>query len=227
MQDLIRILTDHGAALVGFADLTVLSSEARQGLPRGVSIAVALGPVIVAGIAAGPTAAYHAEYNRANALLDDLARRGAAYLIERGYAALPLAATDVGIDPATHSTRLPHKTVATLAGLGWIGKCALLITEEYGSAIRIASVLTDAPLPVAEPVRESRCGDCTACVAVCPGAAPSGQHWQPGVPRDGFFDAFACRRAARELAGRAGIDESICGMCIAACPWTQEYLRAG
>jgi len=38
---------------------------------------------------------------------------------------------------------MPQKTIATRAGLGWIGKTALLITPQFGSAIRLNSVLTD------------------------------------------------------------------------------------
>ena len=45
-------------------------------------------------------------------------------------------------------TVMPHKTVAVHAGLGWIGKSALFVTEKYGSAVRLTSVLTDAPLSI-------------------------------------------------------------------------------
>jgi epoxyqueuosine reductase QueG len=116
--------------------------------------------------------------------------------------------------------------VGTLAGLGWIGKCALLITEDFGSAIRLNRVLTDAPLPTGTPIVASRCRDCRACVDACPGRAPTGEPWQQGKPRDLFFDAFACRRAAREMAQeKTGIIGTFCGICVAACPWTQKYIR--
>ncbi len=134
---------------------------------------------------------------------------------------MPFAPTDVGIDDSTLSTRLPHKTTATRAGLGWIGKCALLVTEEFGPAVRLTTVLTDAELRVGEPVTASRCGQCMDCVQACPGRAPSGREWEAGISRDSFFDAFACRRTAREMAAKIGLDESVCGMCIAACPWTK------
>ena len=225
MQDLIQTLTDHGAGLVGCADVTALPAEARQGRPRGISIAVALDREIVAGIAAGPTLAYSAEYDRTNALLDDLAIRAADLLRQRGFAAVPLTATDHAAARSDMITPLPHKTVATLAGLGWIGKCALVVTEEYGSAIRINSVLTDAPLPTGAPVATSRCGECAACVSVCPGHAPSGREWRPGMAREELFDAVACRQGLIDHARRTPGMSPVCGMCIAACPWTQRYLR--
>lgn len=226
MDDPKSRLRAEGASMVGHADLRVLPSDVREGMPRGVAIAVALNPTVIAGIREGPTKPYYAEYNRANELLGELAGCAAALLQQRGHRAIPMAATNVGIDPATLSTRLPHKTVATRAGLGWIGKCALLVAEPFGSAVRVTSVLTDAELPVGEPVETSRCRDCAACVDVCPGNAPSGQQWRPGIERDAFFDAHACRRAARSMAARVAIEDSVCGMCIAACPWTRKYVEA-
>ena len=224
MDEFKQALHSRGAALVAFADLSELPPEVRHDLPRAVSIAVALKSEIIGEIGDGPTREYYGEYQRANRLLDELAQFAEGYLTQRGHTAKALAATNVGVDPATLSTRLPHKTVATRAGLGWVGKCALLVTEELGSALRVASVLTDAELPVAEPVNASRCGDCSECVAVCPGAAPSGREWRVGMAREEFYDVHACRAAAREKARAVGIDETICGMCIAVCPWTRRRL---
>ncbi len=95
----------------------------------------------------------------------------------------------------------------------------------YGSAVRLNTVLTDAPLPVAVPVEASRCGRCTECVRWCPGRAPSGGGVASGQAREFLFDAFACRRAARALSTRIGYGGTICGRCIAVCPWTERYLR--
>ena len=101
--------------------------------------------------------------------------------------------------------------MATLAGLGWIGKCALLVSETHGSAVRYNTVLTDAPLPEGTPVE-----------------APSGRDWRPELQREDFFDAFACRDTSRSQARKLGLDHTICGICIAACPFTWRYLaRSG
>ncbi len=227
ISDEIRgFLLSSGADLVGFANLQDISSDARDSLPFGVSIAVALNPHIISKIKDGPTGDYYKEYERANRLLDKLGYLAVHFFEKYGHKAKWLAATGVGYDPETLSAPLPHKTTATLAGLGWIGKCALLVTATFGSAVRLTTVLTDAKLPTGRLIKTPYCGKCTACVDVCPGHAPSGMSWQVGLHRDLFFDPFACRETALKLASRrAGIQKIICGICIAVCPWTLKYIK--
>ena len=114
--------------------------------------------------------------------------------------------------------------MATRAGLGWIGKSALLVTEKYGAAVRLATVLTDAEFEVRDPVNSSCCGDCEGCVVSCPAKAISGRNWELGLERESIYDAFACCDTARSLARKAGIRSTICGICINVCPWTQKYI---
>jgi epoxyqueuosine reductase len=214
-----------GAALVGFADLAALPAEATRGYRHAVSIARALDPGVVAGLHHGPTLAYHAEYDRANAELARLAERAASMLHARGYDAHFGPATVRAVSPGADRNSLPHKTVATRAGLGWIGHSALLVTREYGPAVRLVSVLTDAPLRGALPVDQSRCGRCRRCAEACPAHAISGRPWSVGVPRESFYAVLACRETASRLAAAQGIDATICGICIAVCPFTRRYLR--
>jgi epoxyqueuosine reductase len=178
-KEIEEYLRRQGAALVGFADLAGLPVEARDGYRYGISIAVELNPKIVAKIGNGPIIEYHHEYNRANIFLNQLAESGANLLKNKGFDAL--TKPRVIIDDKTKTTKMPHKTVATKAGLGWIGKCALLITEQYGPAIRITSVLTNADLDVCIPIIESRCGNCEECKKICPAGAISGTQWEPGI----------------------------------------------
>jgi epoxyqueuosine reductase len=214
-----------GASLVGVADLSPLPEEASRGLPTGVAIALALSPQVVAGLEAGPTAAYQAEYHRANAELARLAAAAADLLRARGHRAEHAPPTVRAVAAGSDPVPLPHKTVATRAGLGWIGHSALLVTPDFGCAVRLTSILTDAPLPAAAPVERSRCGTCRRCVDACPAAAISGRPWAPGLPREAFYDAGACREKATALAASRGIEVTICGICIRACPFTQRYLR--
>ncbi len=223
LAELEQLLYDHGATLLACADLRPLPEDVRNGLPVGVCIGMALAPRIVADIENGPTTAYAAEYDRVNALLQRLADEGAAFLESRGHHAVALRATLARLDPANLATPLPHKTVATRAGMGWIGKCELLVNATYGTAIRYITVLTDAPLPLGTPVESCHCGPCTACVDVCPAEAASGRAWEPGLKREDFFDAVACYEEAVRQGAKAG-GRIICGICIAACPHTKRYL---
>ncbi len=224
-QEISVFLRQGGAVLSGYADLTPLQVDIRQQMPTGIVFAMPINPDIVPTLTAGPTREYAAEYDRLNAALDALGTQCATLLCRRGYRAIAQGGTVKVLDRTTLATSLPHKTVATRAGLGWIGKCALLVTEQYGSAIRLNSILTDAPLAVGTPVERSQCGECAACCLACPGSAPSGKQWQAGLPRKDFFDAHACAGTAGQLAGALAIRLTICGRCIAACPWTQKYLE--
>jgi len=226
LDELRTLLQRSGADIVGIADLNEIPADARDGFPFGVSIAVALNPQIIAEIKDGPTKQYREEYERVNKLLDMIGHHAVQFLEEHGHKAKWFPATSYSIDPKTLSTILPHKTTATRAGLGWIGKCALLVTKAYGSAIRITTVLTDAPLPISESVDASLCGECTSCVDVCPGRTLSGINWEKGLHRDEFYDAFTCQKTALELTmQRVGVKTTLCGICIAACPWTQKYVK--
>lgn len=225
LSEIRETLLTLGAAFVAPADLRQLPEEARASLPGALLIGTALDREIVAEIVGGPTRRYFDEYRRANDLLAGLAGKATELLRGRGHQALPLSPTTENVERINLRTPLPHKTVATRAGVGWIGRNALLITPEYGSAVRFASVLTDADLGPSSPVNESRCGNCTACVDACPGQAPSGRTWTLGMEREDFFDAHACHRVAKSLSAQAGMDATICGICIAVCPWTGRYLR--
>jgi epoxyqueuosine reductase len=219
-------LRNDGASLVGFADLSGLPMKLTGGLPRAISIGVRLDRAIVREIENGPTPRYFAEYNRINALLAQLSARAAGILVDAGHRANPVKATTDQFNPVTLSMPVQHKTIATRAGLGWIGKSALLITKEYGPAVRLGSVLTDADLQTGSPMNESHCGNCRQCVDRCPARAIAGGHWQLGAPRESIYDAPTCRATAIKLANQAGFQATICGICIHACPWTQRYFAS-
>jgi len=225
MDELKQLLLDHGAALVGCADLSELPPEGRSGLRYAISIAVALDPTVIARLAEGPTREYYVEFGRSNYLLNALAAVAAEYFDWQGRDALPIAPSR-NADRATLSTPLPHKTVARLAGLGWIGRSGMLVTPEFGSAVRITTVLTDAKLSVDRPVQPSRCGDCADCAASCPAHAISGRDWSPGTHRDELVNARACCDAMKETSvKKLGFADMVCGVCIASCPWTRSYVK--
>jgi len=227
-DELKTYLRSKGANLVGFANLQDIDPNVRDNFPFGIIIGVGLTPKIISEIGEGPTKAYVEECQRADILLTILGQAAEQFLKQRRYEAQPRTKTGAEY-PDTLTTRLPHKTVATRAGLGWVGKNALLVTREFGSAIRLGSILTNAELVVGTPIDTSQCKDCTACVDICPAHALSGEHWHIGVKRDSLVDVFTCRKTAQELltmrAGGATTGRTFCGLCMAACPWTKKYLE--
>ena len=179
-------------------------------LPRALSILMRIDPAVIRGIKHGPTEDYREEYLRLNQSLDDATAALAGLLDDHGHDATAVPATG-----SEHDGFFPHKTAATSAGLGWIGKTALFVSPEFGPAVRLATVFTDLELPVGEPITEGRCGDCTACVDACPAGCGRDVAWRAGMARDELFDASACRH---HMTRYVELQQQICGICIAACP---------
>lgn len=217
-------LMEAGASIVGFADLGDIGSAKELGLTYGISIAVALKPNVVNNLYKGVTNEYEKEYVDVNNQLDELALLASQILRKEGYNTHVQTTTKVVTNEAMES-KLPHKTVATRAGLGWIGKCALLVTPEYGSAIRLTSLLTNAELKVGKPINKSKCGQCNRCVTLCPGTAVEGVNWQLGLHRSDYYNHVKCRTEARRRSELNNIYKSLCGICILACPYTEKFIR--
>jgi epoxyqueuosine reductase QueG len=229
-EDLVRRATEGmGDFIAGFADLRGLLHESFRGYGYGILVGKRLDDSVVDSILAcenpGPTAGYEALYRETNAALSDVVRRIAGSLRSSGIAALAVEPTvpDGSIDGEyrnTLRTELSHKMVGTRAGLGWIGKTALFVSERFGPRVRLATVLTDSPAGgSAAPIDESRCGSCSLCVEWCPAGAATGRPWSIRTDRDEFFDPFKCRETCLELSGaRLNKRISICGICVAICP---------
>lgn len=221
-DELFSLLSEKGAKLMGAGDLTGI---AEGPCTVGVSVAVPLPRHVVRDLETAPTAEYYQLYHDLNRQLDGIVEAGAAFLRARGYQARANTTAAVRQDERWR-TPLPHKTVATRAGLGWIGKSCLLVTPSYGGAVRLSSLVTDAPLPVSAPIEESRCGSCEACAASCPAHALTGQLWRAGMEREDLFHREICKKTQEDRMERAtGIRSDLCGLCFAVCPYTKRYSR--
>jgi len=210
-----------GATLGGFADMEGVLEGEFDCWPRAISIALAFPGEVIDRVTKGPTLEYYRAYHRFNERLNEIAAQTAGLIRALGYRAEHFPATVRGQDLDVRNLRVAfqHKTAATRAGLGWVGKSALLVSYQCGPRVRFATVFTDLPLEVATPVTVSECGDCTVCERACPGEAISGGEWWPGRAREELFDAYACFvEARRQLRERVGIDDPVCGICIAVCP---------
>ncbi|NLM97798.1 MAG: epoxyqueuosine reductase [Halanaerobiaceae bacterium] len=222
-----RYLKDLGADLTGFADLSGLASSIRSDMLYGISIGKKIRPEIIESLKDGPNKQYYEEYTNLNNTLHDIAHSISRIINEMGYTAIAKSPTEMSIGLDNLGAELPHKTVATRAGIGWIGKCALLVTEKYGSAIRLTTVLTDMDLETDQPINGSKCGDCRKCKDYCTGNAVRGINWDISKGREEIYDAYLCMQEARRLSGLKGINEILCGRCIYICPYTRKYVQSG
>lgn len=185
--------------------------------PTAIAILMRLDPLVVRGLTHGPTQDYELEYRRVNLALDDATGTLRDVLRVHGHYAERVPAT---YDGANGAPVFPHKTAATVAGLGWIGKTALFVSPRFGPAVRLATLFTDLELPAGEPVAESGCGTCRACVDACPAGCGRDVLWRPGMARELLFDARACRH---HMSSYTSVEQEICGICIAACPLSAQH----
>lgn len=224
-NNLKEYLLENGATAVGYADITGFSP--KKGLDNGVVFYITYPKEIIRNMQNAPTQEYVDELVSLNTRLDELGMKCEKFLIDNGYDAYAQTKKRLGTDfGENNGFELPHKTIATRAGLGWIGKSALFTTTKFGSALRLSSVLTNAPLDIGTPILKSKCGKCTDCMEACPGGAISGKEWNYKLKRNDFYDDKKCEKYALIVSyENLGKEDTVCGKCIYACPHTQKYIK--
>jgi len=223
----LRILAlSLGADYFGIADLSSAhdfileqGEERVARYPRAVAIGMVLQDSLVDLLPdkdpEGAILYRHNSYDVVNQMLDQIGVRVANELQRAGYSAFPVPASR-RTDDKNICGIFSQKLAAHLAGLGWIGKSCLLITPDHGPRVRWVSILTDAPLnPTGSPL-EQCCGECTACVDICPQNAFTGKPFHRDEPREARFDAAACDQYFREMEKKKSV--SVCGLCLYVCP---------
>lgn len=220
-----NFLIENGATEVGFADITNFTPNPELNI--GVVFYIVYPKKIIRNMENAPTQEYVNELVSLNSRLDKLGMKCEEFLINEGFEAYAQTKKRLGTDFGEfNSFELPHKTIATRAGLGWIGKSALFTTKKYGSALRLSSVLTDATLEIGEPILKSKCGKCMECTNACLGGAISGKNWNCNIKRNEFYDDKKCEQYALKISEKnLGKADTVCGKCIFACPHTQKYIK--
>lgn len=170
-----------------------------------------------------PTKAYISRY----ALGRDyhkLIRKRLSQLAQRIDAALPAdfpGKGEVQNRAFVDSAPVMERPLADKAGLGWTGKHTLILNSEAGSWFFLGELFTFLPLPVDQSQQPNRCGDCTACLKVCPTDA---------FPQPYVLDARRCISyltienpgvIPEEFREPMGNRVFGCDDCQAICPWNK------
>jgi len=213
-------LLEFDVTCFGVANLEGIPNFRDKGgrnFPRAISFAVRMNPDIMAGIRTGPTQSYADEYTRANEIIDTAAAALVVEIQELGFEARTFSASE-RTDPINIRGEFPHKTAATRAGIGWVGRNCLLITRKYGPWIRLGTVFTHLPLDCAKPLTKNHCGKCRQCVEACPAGAIVGNPWKPGIQRDALLDVACCDQWKKKHYYQFHKGHN-CGICAAVCPF--------
>ena len=123
--------------------------------------------------------------------------------------------------PFVDSAPVMEKPLAEKAGLGWMGKNTLIINSNEGSWFFLGEIYTSLPLPKDKPSETSKCGECKACIKVCPTNA---------FPEPYILDAKKCI-SYLTIENKGGIPEEFrkpmgnrvfgCDDCQTICPWNK------
>ena len=209
-----NIALNQGGSLFGVAEIESLkggfslSPAELEGMEYGIAVGVVLSRAVLDGIEDHPTLLYKWHYRQTNNLLDKIAFFLTQKIMEMGFRALPIPASQV-VDWEAQKGHLSHRVLGEAAGLGWRGKNNLLVNEMYGSQFRLVSVLTNMPLKIDCPVGRT-CGSCSRCVSACPAGALGEDPSK--------YDFEKCFGLLKEFSKEPGIGQHICGICVKACP---------
>lgn len=224
-QEIETELKRQGAELIRFVDISHLSETQNRQLPNAVVFTLPLTAKYIETVFNTPDYVQSRvddnynfdddEYSQTEHKAGEIADELAGLLASKGYKAI--SQSDAGLladgvfNFETKESVLPHKTVAILGGLGWIGKNNLLITPEYGAAQCLGTVLTDAPLDTLlhDPLLP-KCGKCNICRDICEKKVLRGTTWNTTISRDDMVDVYGC---------------STCLKCLVHCPRTKKYVR--
>jgi epoxyqueuosine reductase len=119
--------------------------------------------------------------------------------------------------------KIPSKMAAARAGIGKYGKNAVILTREYGTYVRLVTLVTNAPLAYEEhDLYASECDECDICLRSCPTGAIYESYkvhrelciceWLWGT----FIPVHLREKQENRLFG--------CGVCVDVCPRNRDLM---
>jgi epoxyqueuosine reductase len=215
-----KVAREKGADLVGFVDAAQFPQEEDNNLSPNYYLPSAK-TVIVVGLKlvdalwnklsgtydvhSTNALSYLQHYNYD--LLDYIAVQTARFIEDQGYDAYPIQARTDSKHERVFVGYFPFKDVASLAGLGVIGKNDMILTHEFGPRARLVVVITDVEfegeqvVDVAPQTTDEVCGPCTLCIDSCPVKAISYSDGKAHVERRKCQGLYGCGPELHSLPG--------------------------
>ena len=123
--------------------------------------------------------------------------------------------------PFVDSAPVLERFLAQDAGLGWQGKNSLIISPEAGSWFFLGELFINLPLPETTRKQENLCGNCVACLKICPTNAIVAPYTIDSrrcisyltIEHDGVIDPQLRPLIGNKIYG--------CDDCQLICPWNK------
>lgn len=154
---------------------------------------------------------YMLEFTYGNANLYRLSQQVTRYLEDNGF-------ESIGFTPDLASSAMiadiSHKHIAVACGLGKFGLNELLVTPEYKSAVRLASIITTAEFDMHDEMLDGdTCNLCKECLKICPTRALDLWKEKGYTPETGYtIEKERCSYYQNTIMGGKR-----CGLCVKAC----------
>ncbi len=147
-----------------------------------------------------------------NSRLNIMATNVCEFLESEGYRNIPIPAAYPRVNKDLCGV-LSHRHAAVQAGIGEFALNNMLTTPQYGSRVRLITIVTEAELQADEPYTDSICkkirDKCQfACVKNCPVQA---------ISEDVVTNKDRCLRYQEQIMPWSAA-ELRCGLCVGSCP---------
>lgn len=113
---------------------------------------------------------------------------------------------------------ISDKHWAARAGLGWIGRHTLLVTERWGSWVNLGEIVTTEECDAYDTPQASGCTDCNLCVEACPNHA-IGENMVDVRRCTAYYTTHHQRELPPDVDAR-GYTQG-CDLCQLACPYNR------
>ncbi len=141
--------------------------------------------------------------------------------------------TELNFRPFVDSAPVLERPLAEKAGLGWVGKHSLLINSEAGSWFFLGELLVDLPLhltaeqtSIPQEEHDNGCGNCIACIKICPTQAIVKPYVIDARRCISYFTIESAAPIPVELRPLMGNRIYGCDDCQLICPWSKYALPA-